>query len=173
LGSLDLRDGEGRVASSVLSQPQLTALLVYLADSEPGSFHRRDTLVGLMWPEAPDDQARHRLRQKLYDLRRMLGEAVLVSRGKDEVGIPVDALHSDVCDFKAAVSDGRWDGSSRRFVLVRLSSPRTDSTMVLRRSRSWTRRESFVRSTSPWRARSLMARATVSRVVLTRLAISP
>ena len=30
LGSLDLRDGDGRVASSVLS-PQLTALLVYLS----------------------------------------------------------------------------------------------------------------------------------------------
>ncbi len=65
LGSLDLRDNEGRVVSSVLSQPQLMALLVYLAESSRGTFHRRDTLIGLLWPESPENQARHRLNQKL------------------------------------------------------------------------------------------------------------
>ena len=107
LGSLDLRDGEGRVASSVLSQPQMTAVLVYLASAESGTFHRRDTLLGLLWPDAPDDQARHNLRQKLYELRRALGETVLMNRGKDEVALSAGAVRFDVRDFRAAIEEGR------------------------------------------------------------------
>ena len=49
------------------------ALLAYLAVEQRHS-HSRDTLLGLLWPEAPEDAARSNLRVALADLRRLLGE---------------------------------------------------------------------------------------------------
>src|SRR6266545_385362 len=49
------------------------ALLAYLALEQRHS-HSRDTLLGLLWPEAPEDAARSNLRVALADLRRLLGE---------------------------------------------------------------------------------------------------
>lgn len=50
------------------------ALLAYLA-VEPGRPHRRETLLGLLWPEVPEDAARNNLRVVLAGLRRALGDA--------------------------------------------------------------------------------------------------
>jgi WD40 repeat protein/predicted ATPase/DNA-binding SARP family transcriptional activator len=50
------------------------ALLAYLAVEQRHS-HSRDTLLGLLWPEAPEDAARSNLRVALADLRRLLGES--------------------------------------------------------------------------------------------------
>ena len=49
------------------------ALLAYLAVEQRHS-HSRDTLLGLLWPEAPEHAARSNLRVALADLRRLLGE---------------------------------------------------------------------------------------------------
>jgi predicted ATPase/DNA-binding SARP family transcriptional activator len=48
-------------------------LLTYLA-VEAGKPHRRESLVGLFWPEQPEAHARQNLSQALYNLRQMLGE---------------------------------------------------------------------------------------------------
>ncbi len=48
-------------------------LLVYLA-VEAERPHRREHLVGLFWPEQPEDHARRSLSQALYNLRQLLGE---------------------------------------------------------------------------------------------------
>lgn len=50
------------------------ALLAYLA-VEAGRPHLRDTLAALLWPELPDEAARHNLRQALANLRTVLGDA--------------------------------------------------------------------------------------------------
>lgn len=107
LGGIDLRDSDGRQVSAILSQPQLIGLLVYLAGSETGNLHRRDTLIDLMWPGTPETQARRRLNQTLYELRRALGNHVVTSRGKEEVGIPAGVLQSDLDAFRLAVRAGR------------------------------------------------------------------
>jgi len=49
------------------------ALLAYLAVEQQHS-HSRDTLLGLLWPEADEDAARSSLRVALADLRRLLGD---------------------------------------------------------------------------------------------------
>ncbi len=49
------------------------ALLAYLA-VESDRPHRRDALVGLLWPELPDTAARVNLRQVLADLRQVIGD---------------------------------------------------------------------------------------------------
>ncbi len=52
---------------------KVQALLAYLA-VEGGQSHRRETLVGLLWPDYPEQDARHNLRQALFNLRQVLGD---------------------------------------------------------------------------------------------------
>lgn len=53
---------------------KVRALLAYLV-LEQERPHTRDELVGLLWPDFPDDSARRNLRQALNNLRRTLGDA--------------------------------------------------------------------------------------------------
>ena len=52
---------------------KVRALLVYLA-VEASHTHRRESLLGLLWPDYPEQAARHSLRQALYNLRLTLGD---------------------------------------------------------------------------------------------------
>ncbi len=48
------------------------ALLAYLA-IEADRPHQRNVLAGLLWPDQPDDAARHSLRQAIHQLRQAIG----------------------------------------------------------------------------------------------------
>src|SRR6266487_6070836 len=50
------------------------ALLAYLAVEQQHP-HSRETLVGLLWPDSPEEAARNNLRVALASLRRLLGAA--------------------------------------------------------------------------------------------------
>jgi DNA-binding SARP family transcriptional activator len=52
---------------------RIEALLAFLA-TESDRPHRRDRLVGLLFPDMPDDQARTNLRQTLTRLRRAIND---------------------------------------------------------------------------------------------------
>src|SRR5438128_11465773 len=71
------------------------ALLVYLALS-PSRRRTRDHLLGVLWPERPQAEARHSLNQAVLRLRRALGEDRLRSEADalalSEDGLRVDAL---------------------------------------------------------------------------------
>ncbi len=103
LGSLDLTSSDGRRLLSVLAQPKRIALLVYLALGTRQGFKRRDTLLGVFWPETPEERARHALRQALYVLRRAIGSRAVVSRGDEEIGIDPDRVWCDAVAFERAV----------------------------------------------------------------------
>lgn len=74
------------------------ALLIYLALS-PERRRGREHLLGLLWPEKTESQARHSLNEAVRRLRTSLGAARLVSRGDAialaETGLEVDALGFD------------------------------------------------------------------------------
>src|SRR6266550_1276213 len=106
LGGLDLRDAKGRELRVVLRQPKRFALLAYLAVASPRRFHRRDTLLGLFWPELDQDHARAALRRALYFLRAQLGPEVVAGRGDDEVGVPEEALWCDAAALDRALDEG-------------------------------------------------------------------
>ncbi|CAN5901208.1 hypothetical protein BH23GEM7_BH23GEM7_25210 [soil metagenome] len=106
LGSLDLRAEDGRELRSVLAQPKRFALLAYLAAASPASFHRRDSLLALFWPESSEDAARAALRTALSVLRRSLGEEVVIGRGSEEIGINSERLWCDVPAFEQALAAG-------------------------------------------------------------------
>ena len=107
LGSLDFRDHSGAEVRAVLQQPKRLALLAYLALTPAGGFRRRDSLVGLFWPDLDDEHARGALRRSLYFLRRACGDDVIVSRGEDDVGIGPGALWCDAPAFELALGAGR------------------------------------------------------------------
>src|SRR4029077_12339634 len=86
LGTLDLRAADGRELHFLLAQPQRIALLAYLCIAEPRGYHRRDTLLGLFWPDADQEHARTSLRKSVHLLRRALGDDSVVSRGGEEIG---------------------------------------------------------------------------------------
>jgi DNA-binding SARP family transcriptional activator len=81
-------------------------VLAYLVLQTP-RFQRRDTLVGLFWPEQDQDHARGSLRNLVHVLRRGLGEGVLVSRGDEELGVDAARLWCDALAFQAALKEGR------------------------------------------------------------------
>jgi len=56
-----------------LESVKVRALLAYLV-VESDRPHRREKLVGLLWPEYPEESARHNLRQALFNLRLILGD---------------------------------------------------------------------------------------------------
>lgn len=112
----------------MLGPPQLTcdgvgvklqrkplALLTYLALAEPRGFHRRDTLLGIFWPDYDQGRARTALRQSLYNLRRALGEDVILSEGEDQVGLDHDLVQCDALAFDAAIEEGQLESATSLF----------------------------------------------------------
>jgi DNA-binding SARP family transcriptional activator len=108
LGSVEMRDADGRELHSLPSQPKRFGLLSYLAVAQPRGFHSRDKLMGLFWPEATREQARHALNQALHVLRTELGEDVVRSRGDSDVAIDEAAISCDAVEFERAVEDGEF-----------------------------------------------------------------
>lgn len=109
LGSLDLVAADGRRLLSVLAQPKRVALLAYLAVGSNRGFKRRDTLLGVFWPEIEQERARHSLRQAVYVLRQGLGADVVISRGDEEIGIASEELWCDALAFERAIDERRLE----------------------------------------------------------------
>jgi serine/threonine-protein kinase len=109
LGSVELRSSDGLERHALLAQPKRIALLAYLCLARPRGFHRRDTLVGLFWPESDQAHARTSLRNALHVLRRGLGDSVILSRGDEEVAVDAATLRCDVLAFEDAVAAGRLE----------------------------------------------------------------
>lgn len=107
LGPSSLERGDGTTIRSVLAQPKRFALLAYLAGAHPPGPRRRETLLGLFWPESDEEHARTALRQSLYRLRRSLGRGVLTGRGEERVGVDPETLWCDTVAFGEALEADR------------------------------------------------------------------
>ena len=71
LGTVQVRRDERPVSDRAYAK--VLALLAYVA-VESDRPHQRAFLATLLWPEQPDEHARHSLRQALSTLRRMIGD---------------------------------------------------------------------------------------------------
>ncbi len=103
LGPLELKGPDGEDILSVLSQPKRVALLAYLALATDQGFRRRDTIIGLFWPELDQERARAALRKSLYFLRRSLGDETLRGRGDEEISLAWEDLTCDAVEFHTAL----------------------------------------------------------------------
>jgi serine/threonine-protein kinase len=109
LGTLNLHSAEGRELHSLLAQPKRIALLAYLCIAQPRGFHRRDTLLGLFWPDSDQEHARASLRKSLHILRRALGDDAILSRGDEEVAVDFQLVWCDTAAFEASVKANRLE----------------------------------------------------------------
>ena len=90
---------------------KVRALLAFLVVEADG-FHRRETLMGLLWPDRPQAAARNSLRQALYQLRQTLGDSkntaphLLVS-AKEIRFDPASDYWLDVAEIETCLSVAR------------------------------------------------------------------
>ncbi|HWP37424.1 MAG TPA: AAA family ATPase [Gemmatimonadales bacterium] len=80
------------------------ALLIYLALS-PDFTRARSHLVGLLWPDRPEELARRSLNEAVRRLRTALGEARLLTRG-ELLRLNPEALEADTLQFDSACGAG-------------------------------------------------------------------
>src|SRR6266852_1278958 len=86
------------------------ALLVYLARS-PRKSRTREHLIGLLWSDRDERQARHSLIEALRVLRRVLGDA-RVHASVDQVGLTADAVALDCDRFADLCARGDWTAAA-------------------------------------------------------------
>lgn len=67
----------------------------------------RDRLIGLLWPDADEEGARHLLASGIYDLRRALGDDTIVAAG-DDLRLNPRRVTVDVWDFEDALHAQDW-----------------------------------------------------------------
>jgi DNA-binding SARP family transcriptional activator/tetratricopeptide (TPR) repeat protein len=104
---------DGQPLAGAAGQRRLLALLATLAASGEGGVSR-DKLLGLLWPEAQGDRARHALTQALYNARRALGDENLFAAGTD-IRLNAHRISSDVGAFLDAIDRGDDVTASREY----------------------------------------------------------
>jgi DNA-binding SARP family transcriptional activator/TolB-like protein len=106
LGHIRLTDGAGKDVDGLLKQPKRLALLAYVASPAPGTWHRRDVLAEIFWPELDAQRARSSLRNALHVLRQQVGAATIRTRGDDDVSVDPALLATDAAIMERDAQDG-------------------------------------------------------------------
>ncbi|MFC6920239.1 ATP-binding protein [Meiothermus taiwanensis] len=97
-----VRLGEARLE---LTPSRPTYLLVYLACQ--GAWVERERLADLLWPDSPEEEARHNLRVNLHRARSLpWAEALEVERDRLRF-----AVQTDVALFRAALGRADWEAA--------------------------------------------------------------
>ena len=108
LGRLDLTaDVPFAGLRDLAHQHKRIALLIYLCHRAAQGPVRRDTLLGVFWPEATHESARHALSQALYILRNTLGNGVIEPDGAEALRVDHTKLSSDVLALDALLAEDR------------------------------------------------------------------
>lgn len=104
-GSIELR-GPAGAATELLVQSKAVALLACLSVPSVGRFVRRDTLIGLLWPELDQGRARKALRQTVLAVRGSLGAKAVIGRGDEDLALSASVVWCDADAFTAAADSG-------------------------------------------------------------------
>lgn len=105
LGSPEVSVDDGPAPAELLWRKNL-ALLAYLAHS-PKRRRSRDHLVGLLWGDKPESQARHSLREAIRVLRKAVGEEHLTTDA-DTVTLQDGAVELDTEQLDRFRAAGAW-----------------------------------------------------------------
>lgn len=107
LGGTELKSAEDIAINEVLRRPKRLALLAYLALATPFGFHRRDSIVGLFWPELDQERGRAALRQAIHGLEKAMGEGTIQRRGAGEIALDLSRVWCDAIEFERALTEKR------------------------------------------------------------------
>lgn len=121
----DLRVSRGEDASVDVGGQKVGALLAFLA-LNLGRGATRDDVLARLWPEDDEEEARHRLRQTLYALRKRLEEAPLQSSDalvvhRTTLSLDPEVVDTDVARFERLVAQAarEADASARSALLAK------------------------------------------------------
>ncbi len=112
-GGLRLED-PGDHAASPAARRRSLALLAIVAAAGPRGV-TRERLLGILWPERPEEQGRHALAQALYALRKELGGRDPFESVGPALRLDQTVIGSDAGDFLAAVDGGDWRDAVERY----------------------------------------------------------
>jgi len=97
------------------SQSRRLALLAVIASATAGRESiSRDRLLGLLWPDCDERNARHLLADSLYVLRRSLGDGAIVATSAT-LRLSTDILWTDIVEFRTALAEQRWFDALRLY----------------------------------------------------------
>jgi DNA-binding SARP family transcriptional activator len=113
LGSVFVVADSGEVLGGAAAQRRTLALLTVLAIAGEGGLSR-DKIVGLLWPEADPERARHSLTQALYAARRALQADDLFTVSAD-IRLNRRRLICDVNELEAALDAGELEEAVARY----------------------------------------------------------
>ncbi|MEO8562238.1 MAG: BTAD domain-containing putative transcriptional regulator [bacterium] len=114
LGGTHVTADSGAALSGAASQKRVLSLLAILAIAGEAGLSR-DKLIGVLWPEAEDERARHSLTQTLYVARRALGAEDLFILSPTSVRLNFGVLTCDVCAFEAELDAGELEAAVARY----------------------------------------------------------
>ena len=103
LGRATIRGQDGPLTGQTVQRQRIALLAVLAVAGERGM--SRDRILGLLWPESPEDRARRSLSNALYELRRALGDNAILGSG-DDLRLNPNDVASDVAEFEAAIQNG-------------------------------------------------------------------
>src|SRR2546425_825437 len=109
LGPVDMSVNGAGAPPALLWRKNL-ALLVYLARS-PKRARTREHLIGLLWADKPEEDARHSLNEAVRTLRRHLGEGGLESDG-NQVRLGAGAVELDTDRLEALVAGRDYEAAA-------------------------------------------------------------
>lgn len=141
LGRIDLRGPDRRSLVALLAQPKRVALLTYLALEGNSAPCRRDTLLGLFWPDSDSARARGALRQAVHFLRQTIDEGAVRRIGDTALALGRDLIRCDAIEFGDACAEKRLDdaldlyrGEFLSGLFIPDASPELDDWLVARRA---------------------------------------
>jgi DNA-binding SARP family transcriptional activator len=108
-GGLHAVDDTGEL-ERLFAQHSRAALFIYLVVERRVS---RESLIALFWPESDAENARHALRQSLYQLRKAVGSEWIDSRAHELV--VRDDVRCDAHDFSQAIEQGDVESAVRLY----------------------------------------------------------
>ncbi len=106
-GALDLTsERQAAELRQLLQQPKRVGLLVYLRLKASNGPVRRDTLLGVFWPDLSQERGRRALSQALYVLRQSLGNGLVETVGQDTIGVDPSRIWCDASSLETALAEG-------------------------------------------------------------------
>lgn len=106
LGGVEIRRVTDDEERTITLQSKRMAILAYLAMTKRSAYQRRDSVIGMFWPELSQDRARAALRKALHSLRASIGAHFVTARGDEEVGIAHDCVECDAAVFFNRIQAG-------------------------------------------------------------------
>jgi DNA-binding SARP family transcriptional activator len=107
-GGISLGGPSGPLSGTAV-QPRQSALLAVLAAAQQKGTSR-DKVIGLLWPDRDQAEARHALSNSVYELRRALGEEAILVSG-DNLRLNSEVIGTDIASFREALERGDLIGA--------------------------------------------------------------